>query len=90
MHICEFKAYLVYRASSMTTEKPISNKQKKHKEKKRNREGLSGGGICLYSQHLGSRGRQISEFEAENVINFYSYRLVSPLNSKQSLVIFLS
>lgn len=89
MHICEFKAYLVYRASSMTTEKPISNKQKKN-IKKRNRGGLSGGGICLYSQHLGSRGWQISEFETENVINFYSYRLVSPLNSKQSLVIFLS
>ena len=28
---------------------------------------LGGGGTCLYSQHLGGRGRQISEFKASQV-----------------------
>jgi hypothetical protein len=29
--------------------------------------GARRGGTCLYSQHLGGRGRQISEFEASLV-----------------------
>jgi hypothetical protein len=47
--------------------KKRKKKKQEQKRKQKNKKQAGRGGACLYSQHLGSRGRRISEFEVSLV-----------------------